>query len=197
MLFKANITPETLQSENALTEQLYIFLNEYVPRRLRYESQEEREDCIQDTVMYLLKRFNGLADGVLQDISIDIEKFFYNRANSYVSIYIRKLQSERNSRKKYIEHEIYQQKIEQEYAKELEFVDETILNAIIAEYKLEKDNEVLLKEITNIKLKILGYAVPEHKPRHVEKPIFDLLTTLSFAVIDEYLIKSAKTRAES
>jgi hypothetical protein len=197
MLFKANITPETLQSENALTEQLYIFLNEYVPRRLRYESQEEREDCIQDTVMYLLKRFNGLADGVLQDISIDIEKFFYNRTNSYVSIYIRKLQSERNSRKKYIEHEIYQQKIEQEYAKELEFVDETILNAIIAEYKLEKDNEVLLKEITNIKLKILGYAVPEHKPRHVEKPIFDLLTTLSFAVIDEYLIKSAKTRAES
>lgn len=193
MLFKANITSEVLQSENALTEQLYIFLNEYVPRRLRYESQEEREDCIQDTVMYLLKRFKGLTSEALKDI--DIEKFFYNRTNSYISIYIRKLQAERNARKKYIEHEIYEQTIEQEYAKELEFVDDEILDEVIKSFQLDQTLSKLLRVATEFKLGLLGYDVPETPKIDATEDVLQLVTVLSYAAVDDYLIKSAKARA--
>lgn len=194
MLFKANITPETLQSESALTGQLYIFLNDYVPRRLRYESAEEREDCIQDTVMYLLKRFNGLTKEALKDI--DIEKFFYNRTNSFISIYIRKMQAERNARKKYIDYEIREQKIEQEFVKELEFVDEEILNEVIKTFQLDKDLEKLLKAAAEFKLKLLGYDIPSPIKMEASEEIIQLVTILSFAAVDEYLIKSAKLRSE-
>lgn len=194
MLFKANITPETLQSESALTGQLYIFLNDYVPRRLRYESVEEREDCIQDTVMYLLKRFNGLTKEALKDI--DIEKFFYNRTNSFISIYIRKMQAERNARKKYIDYEIREQKIEQEFVKELEFVDEEILNEVIKTFQLDKDLEKLLKAAAEFKLKLLGYDIPSPIKMEASEEIIQLVTVLSFAAVDEYLIKSAKLRSE-
>lgn len=194
MLFKANITPETLQSESALTGQLYIFLNDYVPRRLRYESVEEREDCIQDTVMYLLKRFNGLTKEALKDI--DIEKFFYNRTNSFISIHIRKMQAERNARKKYIDYEIREQKIEQEFVKELEFVDEEILNEVIKTFQLDKDLEKLLKAAAEFKLKLLGYDIPSPIKMEASEEIIQLVTVLSFAAVDEYLIKSAKLRSE-
>lgn len=194
MLFKANITPEILQSESALTGQLYIFLNDYVPRRLRYESAEEREDCIQDTVMYLLKRFNGLTKEALKDI--DIEKFFYNRTNSFISIYIRKMQAERNARKKYIDYEIREQKIEQEFVKELEFVDEEILNEVIKTFQLDKELEKLLKAAAEFKLKLLGYDIPSPIKMEASEEIIQLVTVLSFAAVDEYLIKSAKLRSE-
>ena len=110
MLFKASITPKVLQSEDALVEQLYIFLNAYVPSRLKFESRDEIEDCLQETIMYMLKRYHSLNKA---DIAkINIEAFFYNRANSFVSSYLRKLKNYRKAKDKYISMEVYKLEIE-------------------------------------------------------------------------------------
>jgi len=193
MLFQAEITREVLNSKDRLVEQLYVFLNAYVPTRLRYESQEEREDCVQDTIMYLLKRFDNLDDEVLE--KINIEKFFYNRAHSFISGYINKIKAERNAKKKYIDNEIYMRKLERTIEKPIEFIDDNILDTIIEGYKLDKEKSVLLKEFSNFRFKRLGYDVPEPPNRDIDEATFDLLVTLSFAVIDEYMIKSAEERA--
>lgn len=193
MLFQAEITPEVYRSKDKLVEQLYIFLNDYVPTRLRYESQEEREDCVQDTIMYLLKRFDNLDRNLIKNINI--EKFFYNRAHSFISGYINKIKAERNAKKKYIDNEIYMRKLERSIEKQMEFVDDTILDSIIEKYKLDNEKQVLLKEFSNFRLKHLGYDVPEPPKREIDEATFDLLTTLSFAVIDEYMIRSAEEKA--
>jgi len=192
MLFKAEITSETIKSENALIEQLYIFLNEYVHARLRNESRVEKEDCVQDTVMYLFKRYQQL-DEELRD-NINLEKFFYNRANSFVSGYVNKLRTRRNAVNKYIEQEFYLKQIEDVGHGEPEYADEELLEKIIKSYKLDEEKEKILKEFTEFRLKIMGYDVPEAKKRNLDSQTFNLLTTLSYAVIDEYMLKSTEDK---
>ena len=194
MLFQAEITPEVIDSKDKLVEQLYIFLNDYVPTRLKYESTEEREDCIQDTIMYLLKRFDSLNKEVLK--SINIEKFFYNRAQTFVTGYLNKLRSSRNAKKRYIENEIYERKIEREDPREIELIDDILLDKIIKGYNLDESKSAHLKHLANFRFKLLGYNVSEPANIYIERSTFELLTALSFAVIDEYMIKSAEERAE-
>lgn len=193
MLFKATITADMLADENALSEQLYIFLKEYVPTRLKYESSQEREDCVQDSIMYLLKRYRQLDEETKENINL--EKFFYNRAHSYLTGYINKLRSFRKSERKYKEQESYMLKIEQLEYHEPEFVDYEILDPIIQAYKLDEEKEKLLKEFSEERLKNLGYDIPDHEVKELDKDTHQLMLTLSFAVIDEYMINSTKEKA--
>lgn len=196
MLFKAEINRHVAQDENMLVEQLYIFLNEYVLTRLKYESDAEREDCVQDSIMYLLKRYHQLDEEMKKNLNL--EKFFYNRAHSFMSSYISKLRNYRNKKKKYIEEEKYRQTIEKNLeGQEPEFVDYSILDPIVSSYKLEKEKEKLLKEFCEDRLKRLGYDTPGHEVKDVDRQTFELLLTLSYAVIDEYMIESTKEKANA
>lgn len=95
MLFEANITAETLKDEDKLTEQLYIFLRNYVVGKLRYEDNDTKEDCVQDTLMVLIRKARELTPEQIN--TINLEQYFYNRANSYVSsIWFRKLNTHRS-----------------------------------------------------------------------------------------------------
>lgn len=200
MLFKADIKPivpliiydgdadkdEKERKETLLVEQLYIFLNDYVPRRLMYESEDEREDCVQETMMYLLKRFRNLEKENIQNINI--EKFFYNRANSFISGYIRKLRIEREAKRKYIDYHKYLNSIKQTIFEHEEYINENLLDRIIGMYELNKQNKLELKKIVLQMLKLLGYDVYIEYEVNIEDN--QTFKTLSYAIIDEYMIKS-------
>jgi hypothetical protein len=172
--------------ENLLAEKLYVFLNDYVPKRLMYESDDEREDCVQETMMYLLKRFRKINRYHLE--TINMEKFFYNRANSFIAGYIRKLKIEKNARKKYIDHQKYLNSIKKDMREYEEYINESLLNRIIEMYELNKQNKLELKKIVLQMLKFLGYDVYlEHEVNTEDNQTFK---TLSYAIIDEYMTKS-------
>lgn len=190
MLFKASITDRVLKSEDLLSEQLYIFLRNYVPTRLRYESNDEIEDCIQETIMYLFKRYNGLdkkeADKLLAMGAI--EKFFYNRAHSFVSLYLTKLKTRRRAINNYIENYAYVNNIDSSAA--LEDVDLGILKDIVNSFNLDKEKSLALLKVSESRLKELGYNIPHLDLSGIPQNTYDLVDTLSFSVIDEYMIKS-------
>lgn len=195
MLFRANITTEVLQSEETLAEQLYIFLNDYVKARLKFESTTEREDCLQETIMYLLKRYREINSLHLEDINI--EKFFYNRANSFISSYLRRLKNDREATLKYVQLEIRRiQEMGESSVEDLELVDEKILNEITVAYSLEDIYTKALGQLARKKLKYLGYSVTEEKVLDLDKSILEKLEALAFAVVDAYLIKSIESERD-
>jgi hypothetical protein len=199
MLFKASITNETTKSEDALVDQLYIFLREFVPTHLKYESKDEIEDCIQETMLYLLKRFNKLKREVESKGSslskVNLEKFFFNRANSYVSsVYLRKLTRYRKAKGAYIERERYIKQLDGE--RQLEQVDYIILNRIIKDYNLGKEKSEYLKLIVEDKLKALDFDIELEPMERIEDSMYEVLDTLSYTVIDEYLIESVTSEGD-
>lgn len=194
MLFKASITPKVLQSEDALVEQLYIFLNAYVPSRLKFESRDEIEDCLQETIMYMLKRYHSLNKA---DIAkINIEAFFYNRANSFVSSYLRKLKNYRKAKDKYISMEVYKLEIENMQDSFIELIDIAVLHKIVLSYSLKGNMAEDLYMISLARLKDLGYNAPEVDLDGIASDKREILDALSFAVVDEYMIKSAEAFKE-
>jgi hypothetical protein len=186
MLFKASITDRVLESEDALVEQLYIFLKEYVRSRLIYESEDEKEDCVQETIMYMLKRYRQLSKKELKDINM--EKFFYNRAHSYISLYLTKLKTERNARKKYLSKAIYAKSFELDG--KLEMVNLPVLKSIISGYNLNKRKAEALLKISENKLNMLGYSIPSNNITGINEEEYNVLDTLGSCVVDEYMIKS-------
>lgn len=194
MLFKASITPKVLQSEDALVEQLYIFLNAYVPSRLKFESRDEIEDCLQETIMYMLKRYHSLNKA---DIAkINIEAFFYNRANSFVSSYLRKLKNYRKAKDKYISMEVYKLEIENMQDSFIELIDIATLHKIVLSYSLKGNMAEDLYTISLARLGDLGYNAPEVDLDGIASDKREILDALSFAVVDEYMIKSAEAFKE-
>lgn len=194
MLFKASITPKVLQSEDALVEQLYIFLNAYVPSRLKFESRDEIEDCLQETIMYMLKRYHSLNK---TDIAkINIEAFFYNRANSFVSSYLRKLKNYRKAKDKYISMEVYKLEIENMQDSFIELIDIAVLHKIVLSYSLKGNMAEDLYTISLARLGDLGYNAPEVDLDGIASDKREILDALSFAVVDEYMIKSAEAFKE-
>lgn len=194
MLFKASITPKVLQSEDALVEQLYIFLNAYVPSRLKFESRDEIEDCLQETIMYMLKRYHSLNKA---DIAkINIEAFFYNRANSFVSSYLRKLKNYRKAKDKYISMEVYKLEIENMQDSFIELIDIAVLHKIVLSYSLKGNMAEDLYTISLARLGDLGYNAPEVDLDGIASDKREILDALSFAVVDEYMIKSAEAFKE-
>lgn len=188
MLFKASITDKVLKSEDALVEQLYIFLNEYVHTRLIYESLDEKEDCIQETILYMLKRYRQLSDKELS--SINIEKFFYNRAHSFVSLYLTKLKTERTAKRKYMSKAIYANMLELE--KSLELINIPVLKNIVNSFNLSRKKADILMKISENKLNMMGYSIPKSEITGIKEEEYNVLDKLGTCVIDEYMMKSTK-----
>lgn len=183
MLFKARITYDTVKDENKLCEQLYIFLNEYVPNRLRYESRDEQEDCIQEAILYALSRLKKVEQARLK--KINVEKFFYNITRSFVSGYIDKLKVRRKQKKNYLENKAYIDMMSYEFE---EFPDYNIINSIIDKYNFKEDHKEKLLFTVNKGLIDLGYSVDQIS---IDTPVEQVFTDLSYPVIDEYMVKSA------
>jgi hypothetical protein len=196
MLFHAHITPDILKSNDALVEQLYIFLNEYVPKRLIYESEDEREDCTQDTLMYLLKRFKNLDIEILD--KINVEKFFYNRANSFVSGYLRKLSRKRLNEKEYIERQMKILVIDRKLKEDKkEFLNERLLKSIIESFHLEKEKLQELNILVLKKFEMLDYDVYiDNHVSNLEDHTYKALNALSYAIVDEYMLKDIQEEGE-
>ena len=104
MLFKASINKDVANNPEKLAEQLYIFLSEFVKNKLRYESQDNVQDCIQDTIMYMINRYRKLTDE--QKEHLNLERFFYNRANSYTKHWITTKVNSRQKEKDYVGEKI-------------------------------------------------------------------------------------------
>lgn len=184
MLFKADINEEALKSEDKLCEQLYVFLKEFVPKRLRYESSSEHEDCIQETILYLIKRYRQISPETAK--KLNMERFFYNRANSFVSGYLTKLKIERTAFKKYMMFvESEKKKPEKE-----ETVNYKVLTEIIKKYNLSSGMEKVLMWLSEIRLFELGYdIIPQEATENLEESVLNALYKLSYPVIDEYIVK--------
>lgn len=182
-LFKANITNNLTEDE--LIEQLYIFLNEYVPTRLVYENMQEREDCIQDTIMYLLKRYKLLSPKEKNEENL--EKFFYNRARSYISLYIKKLQTSRKNKREYVNMCQYLQ--EGMYVVNRKYINHVVLNKVLNAYKLSEDNLEKLKNIVIFRL-VKDFNFDDNL-LEVEFNRDESLYKLATSVIDEYVLESA------
>jgi len=222
MLLKANITKDIVKQtlsddpkikqrgNDLLVEQLYIFLKDFVKRRLKYEHETEREDCIQDTILFMLKRFNALS---IEDLKhINIEKFFYNRANSFISSYINKLKIRRKIKltlnKKVPSNFPGSRLYDTEYLDFIEdesqnpekklYINYPLLYKIIKKFRLGEEQEHLLKRIAVTMLGNLGYENYNIKVYDLNKDDPDrVLYTLSFAVIDEYLLTSVKESGDN
>lgn len=196
MLFHAHITPEILKSKDALVEQLYIFLNEYVPKRLIYESEDEREDCTQDALMYLLKRFESLDIAILN--KINVEKFFYNRANSFISGYLKKLSRKRSNEKEYIERQMKILLMDRQIKEnQKEFLNESLLKSIIESFHLDKEKLAELTTLVLQKFEMLDYDVyVDNHVSNLEEHTYKALNALSYAIVDEYMLKDIQEEGE-
>lgn len=190
-LFKAVITNELARDEDKLVEQLYIFLNEFVRTRLIYEPQENIEDCIQDTIMFILKRYRDLSEE--DKDTINLEKYFYNRANSYVSrTWLRKKRIYDRNIKNLLETAQYTYSTTdnfQDIELERESIDLDLLNEILDNLNLSEDiTTYLRKRVIYVLIKDFNYdheVIPEVTPiksydKFIEQIIF------------EYALKSLK-----
>lgn len=190
-LFKAVITNELARDEDKLVEQLYIFLNEFVRTRLIYEPQENIEDCIQDTIMFILKRYRDLSEE--DKDTLNLEKYFYNRANSYVSrTWLRKKRIYNRNIKDLLETAQYTYSTTdnfQDIELERESIDLDLLNEILDNLNLSEDiTTYLRKRVIYVLIKDFNYdheVIPEVTPiksydKFIEQIIF------------EYALKSLK-----
>lgn len=190
-LFKAVITNELARDEDKLVEQLYIFLNEFVRTRLIYEPQENIEDCIQDTIMFILKRYRDLSEE--DKDTLNLEKYFYNRANSYVSrTWLRKKRIYDRNIKNLLETAQYTYSTIdnfQDIELERESIDLDLLNEILDNLNLSEDiTTYLRKRVIYVLIKDFNYdheVIPEVTPiksydKFIEQIIF------------EYALKSLK-----
>jgi len=205
MLFKAKIDNSMIQDvedpspinilehDNALCKQLYIFLNCYVPRRLIYENESEHEDCIQETIMYMLQRIDKLTKEEKE--TINIEKFLYNRAHSYISLYIRGMTRRRDIYKKYKVHKEFVASISN--TSHNIYIDIGLLKKVIDGYPFDEKRKGLTTNMVINKLITIGYKdtyVPILDEDIEKYDNSDILSILSYAIVDEYLLRSAEDR---
>lgn len=186
MLFKAKITHEVAKDREKLAEQLYLFLNEFAYTRLKYESKDTVEDCIQDTIMYMIDRFNSLEENKLD--GINLEKYFYNRANSYISYWLKGKANERKKFSKYVENSLYVSSLKGDYANDREpkeLIDFSLLQSIVDKYPFnEQDKKYIAYEASN-RLQELGFIGDDWVEQLEE---IARLATIINAVVDEYLV---------
>lgn len=179
---------ESLQARHKhLCEQLYIFLTNYVNSRLIYENTATKEDFIQDTMMFLLKRFDSLTKE--EQETINLEKFFYNRARSFIGERLRR-RSGAKSKFKVIKDEVLYLEATNKTNKEVDFIDDIVLDSLISKYRLNAKKSKILKALTINKLILLGYFGESTK--FYNEDSVDVLNTLSYSVADEYILTSAQ-----
>lgn len=186
MLFKANIDSEVIKDKEKLAEQLYLFLNEFAYARLRYESKDNIEDCIQDTIMYMLDRFKEIENSPLNNVNI--EKYFYNRANSHISYWLNNKVKERKKISKYAESRSYVEMMNNSYGiMPHDYIDYDTLAIIVNKYGLDRDKTDYLIKKSSEHLSDLGFIHDEYMvtDNHMQS-----LDGLVYAIVDEYLVKS-------
>lgn len=192
MLYNVEITNDIASDENKLCERLYLFLNSYVDSKLRYQDKATREDYIQDTIMYLVKHFRRLTED--QKKEINLERFFYNKANSFIGSKLRRENIKNELLEKY-KREVLYIEVMDKASREVEYIDMVLLNKIIDKYSLSKEKADILKKLSVNKLVILGYYGDFYKIDDSLDPnkIFD---SLSYSVADEYLLEIVKEKVD-
>lgn len=196
MLYGSNITKDIIRDEDKLVEQFYIFLNNFVNRKLIYEDSQTKDDCIQDTVVALLKKARMLTDEQIE--KLNLEKYFYNRANSYISsIFLGKLKRHRSRVVSVDSYSSYDLDIkntsenilsvlqEPEDMTEKRYVRENILDEIIDTFNIDKKLKNVVDSMVRIELEKVGISADpdsEIEPNKELRPIV-------IAIVDEYLLK--------
>lgn len=188
MLFNASIQYATLQDDEKLIEQLYVFLKHYVGKRLIYESYDEVQDCVQETVFHIYTLLKNIDSEELQNINI--EKYIYNRAMQYVMIYLRKLKLRRDKLRNYMSDVEYKNQLLQaeEYYQNQPIVYSK-LASIVDTYNLSKNHLEIVRALSENMLINLGY-LGFHKEVSKEIPGYSTMKKLSYSIVDEYLVSS-------
>lgn len=174
---------------NHLCEQLYIFLNNYVNSRLIYENTATKEDFIQDSILFLLERFSSLSDEEKE--TINLEKFFFNRARSFIGERLRR-RSEAKRKAKELRDDVLYLEATNKATKEAEYVDDYLLDKLINKYSLSDSKSKVLRELSVNRLMKLGYS--DKYTKFEDDQLEGILNKLSLAVVDEYLLLSVKER---
>lgn len=194
MLFQAEITAKTVRDEDKLVEQLYIFLWDYVPTRLIYESKENQEDCVQDTILFILKRLDELykelkANNPLDLITFNYEKWIYNRARSYISYWLRKVVRDRKQEREYVEHAIYlMENTASTYNPD--YIDYVLLESIALSYLLGENDTIYLLKTMETMLEGISYTSLH---RYIDIPVIEQIShipLIAYAAVDEYIYES-------
>jgi len=172
-----------------LCEQLYIFLNNYVNSRLIYENMATKEDFIQDSMLFLLERFNSLSKEEKE--TLNLEKFFFNRARSFIGERLRR-RSEAKRRNKELRDDVLYLEATNKATKEVEYVDDYLLDKLIKKYSLNKDKSKTLRELSINRLVKLGYS--DKYTKFDDSYLESTLNKLSLAVVDEYLLLSVQVK---
>lgn len=194
MLFGSTITKDIIRDENKLVEQFYIFLNNYVNKKLIYENEQTKQDCIQETIMVLLKKARLLTDEQVE--KLNLERYFYNRANSYVSsIFLGKLKRYRsrvvsvdsynNLDIKNSNEDILSVMREPEDFKTQRYVRENILERVINSFNLDKKTVVIVDNMVRYALESIGITSCPDEEILSNK----LLEPLVLAIVDEYILE--------
>lgn len=194
MLFGSTITKDIIRDENKLVEQFYVFLNNYINKKLIYENDQTRQDCIQETIMVLLKKARLLTDEQVE--KLNLERYFYNRANSYVSsIFLGKLKRHRsrvvsvdsyNSLDiKNSSEDILSVMREPEDFKTQRYVRENVLERVINSFNLDKKMLAIVDNMARYALESIGIAsCPDDEILSSKE-----LEPLVLAIVDEYILE--------
>lgn len=213
MLFSVEITPKVVRDENELVKRLYQFLGEYVPKRLIYEDKDTIEDCIQDTILFMLDRYKKLdkefrAVDPLKLLTFNYEKWFFNRARSYISFWIRRISRDRKNKRDYIETSIY---FKNHYIDifEPDYIDYITLETLAINYFLDREDTLYLLGEAESMLSDIGYTTAT-RYEGVEGSRYlrgeggsdnnnssgitreNHLTLIAYALVDEYILETSK-----
>lgn len=190
MLFKSTINRETISNRDKLVEQLYIFLREFVPTKLPYENEQTVEDCIQETIMHMLDRFS--TDG-LDKVSgrngkePNYEKYFYNRAHSYTSYWLRRLKRERSKQREYFDTLVYYGHYKQDFIQP-DYIDYEELESIVNGYNLGEIDTEILSALAETMLTDIGYhSLNKYSDTH-DLTDREFLGLLADTTTDEYVL---------
>ncbi len=197
MLYSVEIDAKTIKDKDALTQKLYIFLRQYVPAKLIYEDTDTIEDCIQDTIIFILQRLKELEAEIrvtnpLQLITFNYEKWVYNRARSYTSFWIKRKSNKKRRHKEYVENVIYFMDNEPDIFIP-DKVDSKLLEDIALSYKLNtNDTRFLLKTMEEMLVNIGYRPTDKYEGLKVEEEIQHIVL-IAYAAVDEYIYESGSS----
>lgn len=199
MLYNVVIDKTVAKDRDKLVEHLYLFLNRYIPSRLIYETNENQEDCTQDTIMFILKRYDDLVVDLEKEDKdwrdkFNYEKYFYNRARSFISTWLKRKNREKRLEQEYIDNAIYLKKYQSEF--DYNPIDYTTLERITKEYNFTNNKLLKLNKITEAMLEGIGYSSTDKYDIDISEDthINNILTKIAYVVVDEYLIEVAGIR---
>lgn len=203
MLYGVEIPSTLIDDKEELVNRLYTVIRKYVAKKLIHESYENKEDCVQDTIIMLLEKIDSLTADQLK--YLNLERWIYNRMNSFVSsIWLGKLNRYRK-RIRFVRFfevsddvldvdedkliSVTQYKQLNTNLEDEEFpIDYIILAEIISEYKLTLEDEIEVLTTADKALKSLGFV--GLKLEISNTALSTPLQTIVAAVVDRYVTKT-------